>query len=179
MLFELAGNYPPKALYRTYNRWATINGYPNRTMNAMRVYAATQNLSLLPRFDTMSLTGLANAMGLSPQIVHQWHKRGWLKTSQERKCKQVYVTVTAFTEFAKQHPDRIRNVDPITLRSMVGNEVADLVLGTPKRVRKWKVYDRQTGISYPSMVHAMKGLYYGSDKPIKKRPERFKLTPVY
>lgn len=171
-LQELAGDYTIHDVVKRYNAWAVIEGYPRRTQSSIRQRAYRTQTSLKPRFETMTMRGLSQTIGISVQTVYGWYRKGWIKGSQKGEFREIYVTVEDFKAFAQKYPKYIRNVDPLTLKSMLGEQITEEVLSVDPHVKQWQVLDRQTGEIYPTIRAAAKATYY-SRSGIKRNKDRF------
>lgn len=157
-LDHLTGNIPWKYVPRTYNRWASDNGYPLRTTTALVRQQETLGLHRRVIGDWITTGTIARTLGLSYQSPQYWIRKGWLPATRfgEGRAWAHYVKRSDLRQFARKHGRLLAGLDRGALAQLLEDEgLADRLSELPPRHKgKTRVKCVETGQVYESLGDA-------------------------
>jgi hypothetical protein len=102
-LERMAGNVPRQALLKAYNCWAGSAGKPLRTFGAIESKLSRAKVSTKAEGDTVTVSLIAETLGINPTSVRKWCQQGLLAASH---CGAWwYIRRRDLVAFAKARPD--------------------------------------------------------------------------
>lgn len=159
----LTGNIPWRYVPRTYNRWASDNGYPLRTTTALVRQQETQGLHRRVIGDWITTGVIAKTLGLSYSSPGYWIRKGWLPATRfgEGRAWSHYIKRSDFRQFARNHSRLLAGLDCAALMQLLEDEkLAEHLASLPPRHKgKTPVKCVETGRVYPSIGEAAKAAY--------------------
>ena len=137
-LDQLALAMPIVSVYRTYNRWASQNGFERRTLNSIEHKVYREFGSTKPILNFFLFKEIADLLCISPWTVAFWKclKNKPLEVYQRHKNKGTnYVSRKSFRQFALNHPEKLGGTNRRGLLVLLEDEklVDDILKAHPKR----------------------------------------------
>lgn len=157
-LDHLTGNIPWRYVPRTYNRWASDNGYPLRTTTALVRQQETQGLRRRVIGDWITTGTIAKTLGLSYNSPGYWIRKGWLPATRfgEGQAWNHYIKRSDLRQFARKHEHLLAGLDRGALAQLLEDEnLADHLSALPRRHKgKTRVKCVETGQVFESFGDA-------------------------
>ena len=137
-LDQLALAMPIVSVYRTYNRWASENGFERRTLNSIQHKVYRECGSTKPILGYFTFREIADLLRISPWTVAFWKqlKNKPLEVYQRHKNKGInYISRKNFRQFALSHPEKLGGTNRRGLLVLLEDEqlVDDILKAHPKR----------------------------------------------
>ena len=162
-LEHLTGNIPWKYVPRTYNKWASDNGYPLRTTTALVRQQETKGFCRRVIGDWITTGTIARTLGLSYQSPQYWIRKGWLPATRfgEGRAWSHYVKRSDLRQFARQHSRLLAGLDCGALTQLLEDEkLAEQLAEMPPRHKgKTRVKCVETGRIYESFGDAARAAF--------------------
>ena len=157
-LDHLTGNIPWKYVPRTYNKWASDNGYPLRTTTSLVRKQETKGFRRRVIGDWITTGTIAKTLGLSYSSPRYWIQQGWLPATRfgEGRAWSHYVKRSDLRQFARKHSHLLAGLDRGALAQLLESEdLADYLAELPPRHKgNTPVKCVETGRIYPSITKA-------------------------
>lgn len=137
-LDQLALAMPIVSVYKTYNRWASENGFERRTLNSIQHKVYRECGSTKPILGYFTFREIADLLRISTWTVAFWKqlKTKPLEVYQRRKNKGTnYISRKSFRQFALNHPEKLGGTNRRGLLVLLEDEklVDDILKAHPKR----------------------------------------------
>jgi hypothetical protein len=152
-LLHLAGDVPGPLVTLLYNRWARANGYPIRTLQALRMKAEKSSCSLMAIGTWLTTGNVAKLLGLPLHVPHRWTQlypkilRPYQPPARRGASKRgrIYIRRAHLRTLARQQPDLFGGIpeprlvclleDPILAAAIAGTYPERPASRQPKPVR--------------------------------------------
>lgn len=141
----LAGNIPFPLIPATYNQWATREGYPRRSANAIHQRARRQRLTTRVFGDWLTTGVIAETLGVDASMPRRWIRSDGLPARQlhHGAWRPWYVRRSDLVALARRRPELFGGIERGRLVQLLENErLADVIAAahprrsnTPRRVR--------------------------------------------
>lgn len=152
-----------------YNRWATINGFANRTPAAIdRFVSKRLGESFRPYGDWLSTGQAAATLEVHVERVARWIYKGWLpahrfpQKGQERRRRHWYFRRESVVRLARERPELFRGIPVDRLALLL--EDADLARAIARDwstdpIQARRIVNLDTGQVYANASHAARAHY--------------------
>jgi hypothetical protein len=158
----LAGNVPSDRLCRSYNHWASCNGYPLRTRLALVVMAGRLRLSLRTYGSYVTPGLITSLLPFSAQVCDRWIRLGWLPVYRPPGSRHRYIARADLVAFARARPLELAGCSyEVLMQLLEDHALAVLIAGFPSRRANTPkaVLCVESGRVYPSICAAARAHY--------------------
>ena len=116
---SLAGDVPWMYLAQRYNNWSGKNGFPIRSLRAIRHICARHGMSTVPDGDYVTSGCIAEILGINIRRVQEWLRRKQLPYRQSRKVGPRYVRRADLRELAANNPHLFAGISVERLDALI------------------------------------------------------------
>ena len=128
-LEQKAGLYPLPELCRIFNRVASRKGWARRTETAVNIKLKRLNLSRKCTEDNLSRRELARALGIGPDRVRGWTRRGLPYRKIARN--QIAIKVGDLRDYLLENPGLTTGITEQSLAWLIGESAAKKIKAIP------------------------------------------------
>lgn len=103
--------YQPPVVISKVRKWEQLNGYPIRSVDALRHKIMMMGRNADYQEDNFTYTQLARVLDIDPQTVRNWGRtNGLLK--RKYPGSRMTIDIIDFRKWARKNTDRLKQVDP-------------------------------------------------------------------
>jgi hypothetical protein len=160
----IAGDMPRAMAIRIYRSWATKNGQPQRTNQAIEGAIYRYGMSLRATGQWLTMGGIAAVLGISHDCPYRWVQQGLLSATPMGRCQRKvhYVRRSDLVAFARRHPEALGGIERSRLVMLLDDEELAEAIAAEHRHRPWhrkRVVCVETGIVHPTVREAAKAVH--------------------
>ena len=156
---RIAGDIPYRLILATYNNWASKNGYPLRTMDAIKALCLKHSISLRPEGRWVTTTYIAKVLDIPFQTVTSWIAAGYLPRCDQ--TRRSYILRSSIRELAQNKPHLFAGISSDRVFALIEDEelAHEIARNYPRsRFRHKGVRAIEKNVIYPSLRAAAKSL---------------------
>lgn len=158
-LEKKAGTLPLANLTKAYNRVAKINGWPPRSLNAIKIKLSQLNLSRKCTENNITRYELARVLGVTRDKIRGWTRSGLPYCKIARN--QTAIRACDLRDFLLSDPSRAYGVSEEGLSWLIGEKDAAIICKAEhsRRGHRRPVINLDTGRVYPGIKAAARETY--------------------
>jgi hypothetical protein len=154
-LEAMAGDMPADMVATTFKRWATVNGYPNRSRGAIESTVYRYGMSLKASGRWLTLGRIATALDVRIDSPEHWVRRGLLKARHKSPGRKGfrYVQRKDLLAFARKNPRLLGGIPAERLALLLEDQELAKTIAIANPRRPWHrktVRCVETGQVYPT-----------------------------
>ena len=163
-LERIAGDLPRATAIRIYRSWATKNGMPRRSNQAIEGTIYRYGMSLRATGQWLTLGGIAGQLGISHDCPLRWVRQGLLASTLIGKSSRRvnYIRRADLVAFARRYPAALGGIEQSRLMMVLEDEELAEAIATEHPRRPWHrkvVRAVETGRTWPTVRAAARELY--------------------
>lgn len=159
-----AGDLPRATAIRIYRSWATKNGMPRRSNQAIEGTIYRYGLSLRATGQWLTLGGIAGQLGISHDCPQRWVHQGLLSSTRigQTDRRVNYIRRADLVAFARAYPQALGGIEQSRLMMLLEDEELAEAIATDHPRRPWHrktVRAVETGRTWPTVRAAAREVF--------------------